>query len=155
MGEFMTTDIGGEQGLGLSIGETGIDSLHRGIAVKGQPGGTGEGDTDLRNEQLGAAWLPQTHHIAGANATLDEAAGNGTGFGQNIGIGQPHLARHDGRLCGIGLSCRDENFRERLVADQVGHHGPAQDSLVVSRINRKSSAAVHLIHRLHRRAEPR
>ena len=108
-----------EKALRVAILEADRDAIGRGVRVERQPGGTGLGDRDLGDEEIGPALHPQPDDVARTDAASGEPPRDGFGGVVDIAVGQASLAERDRGVSPARLHARREDVRQRLVAKEV------------------------------------
>ncbi len=130
-----------EQSLGGGIIEANAHPVGRGLGIEGQPRGPGQGDADLRHEEVGSSGHPQAHHVAGADAPMSQAGGDPTGPGGDFGIGEVRMQSPGGEarpidqtgMVGASSCGGEEDLGQNLVADEIGPPVPMEHRRVPGR----------------------
>ena len=82
----------------------------------------------MQAEQRNAAWQPQAHHGARANARFYQTVCRAAGIGVKLGVGQLPLAGHQRDLLGVGIGGGLEHIGQHLMAQQIGALRPPQNN---------------------------
>jgi hypothetical protein len=127
----------------LRIFQAGLDTGQRRVGIKRQPGGAGLGDGRLHHQQVDAAWQPQAHDLARADAGFDQARCGQAGGIIELGIAQRPHAIDQRSLVGHTFGGGFQQVGENFVADEVRPMRPCQQGrpqLAVQCIGRESQA---------------
>ena len=116
----------GQQPLGLGVGEADRDAFYGRAGVEGQKGRPGEGDGELRDEELGTARHPKADRVARTHAARDEPLRDRPRHRLDLAIGEAALERRQSDRMRVGGCGSAKNLAEQLVAQQVRDRRPAQ-----------------------------
>jgi hypothetical protein len=123
--KVQATDYAGS----LRVVEAHRDPFDRRIGIERQPAGSAFGDAELGNQQVDAAWQPQTDQLAGSDAAGDQAGSNAVGGSIEFGIGQLMLVEDQRDLVGCALRTGLEQIRQDFITEQVRAGRALQDGM--------------------------